>query len=106
MGGITGSSSITTGNGLSGLGTAVSPAVVAAPTFNTVGSYALLINAFGNAIAAGSNYSVGTGNGQLTLARHRGIDGFDTGSGISGTWKALSTTNGASLGVVLGVRVA
>jgi hypothetical protein len=94
--------SIATGNGLSG-GTITSTGtlIVACPTFNTVGSYCFVCNLSGNGstFTSGSNYSAGSGNGQLSSCGMIG-NGFSEGTtytpnttnNLSGTWKWMSGT--------------
>lgn len=85
--------SIATGNGLSG-GTITSTGTltIAAPSFNSVGSYVAgsTIVSSGSSITNNSNYSAGSGNSQIRCA-----SGFVAGSGsniLSGTWKYLGAT--------------
>lgn len=100
-------SSVATGNGLSGgTITTTGTLVLAAPTFNSVGSYAfaVAVNTSGSpwSLVAGSNYAAGTGNGQINcctvpITRGNGCFWANTASeketAISGTWKWMAATN-------------
>jgi hypothetical protein len=89
---------------IAGNGIAVSGATgavtfsVACPTFNTVGSYAGAgsDSVTGFNLTAGSNYSVGSGNGQMRsgAVASDGTNGFYplTNNNLSGTWKWMSAT--------------
>jgi len=112
--------SVATGNGLQG-GTITSSGTLslAAPSFNTVGSYvqAARVDSGGSAASAGTNYSAGGGAGQIrALAAYNGyICGtyyfalFSSGGDniLSGTWKWMASGGGgnaANYGIA--VRVA
>jgi hypothetical protein len=99
--------SVATGNGLSG-GTITSTGtlVVACPTFNTVGSYCMVVQN-GNftdatwSLTAGGNYGVGSGIGGVqaaTISQNNGSSCSTdyTAGQISGTWKWM----GAGYGTV------
>jgi len=98
-------SSVATGNGLSG-GTITSTGtlVVACPTFNSVGSYAMGVLYFSSgSITAGNNYSAGGGSPQVQCYS------FDTSGGsyaqqniLSGTWKWMAG-GGSSPNSICGV---
>lgn len=95
--------SITAGNGLQG-GTITSSGTIslAAPSFNSVGSYTLGVfqidgSLLSNALVSGSNYSAGSSIGQIENG------GFKAGgtepyfvNNLSGTWKWMSA--GISIG--------
>jgi hypothetical protein len=91
--------SVATGNGLSG-GTITSTGtlVVACPTFNSVGSYAFaVINAFGDnnlSVNSGSNYSAGTGPGQIQSSSVYENGGLTVAASnnLSGTWKWMGSS--------------
>ena len=91
--------SVATGNGLQG-GTITTSGTlsVACPAFNTVGSYCT-VEFFRNSSVApngGSNYSTGTGIGQV---RSYGWGDGNGGTLLSGTWKWMSSnmlTNGCN----------
>jgi hypothetical protein len=96
--------SVATGNGLSG-GTITSSGtlVLAAPSFNTVGSYC---TAFCNsALNGGSDYSPGTGSGQIQSLARLNNDGFVrynlNNSTMSGTWRWM-TGNSSGANFILG----
>jgi hypothetical protein len=79
--------SVATGNGLSGgTITTTGTLVVAAPSFNTVGSYGFGYTYLYGTVTSGSNYSAGSGVLQFTL----GYGG--AGNVLSGTWKWLGYT--------------
>ena len=85
-----GVTSVATGNGLSG-GTITSTGtlVIAAPGFNTVGSYCYIaIQSTTGAISSGATLSAGAGANQ--------VQSFVTGGGVtnnlSGTWRYMSGT--------------
>jgi hypothetical protein len=90
-GGVT---SVATGNGLSG-GTITSTGTltIAAPSFNSVGSYAMAGLSNTSSITAGSNYAAGTGGTQV-----KGLvllfNAFS--NNLSGTWKAMGGTYSTS----------
>jgi hypothetical protein len=105
--GSSGVTSVATGNGLSG-GTITSTGtlVVACPTFNTVGSYCMVVQN-GNftdatwSLTAGGNYGVGSGIGGVqaaTISQNNGSSCSTdyTAGQISGTWKWM----GAGYGTV------
>ena len=104
--------SVATGNGLSG-GTITSTGtlVVAAPSFNSVGSYCFgAVRRDGSATTAyDTNVSVGTGNGQIQVAdiaifyfssETLSVVKCESGTNaLSGTWKIMNRVTGtASLG--------
>ena len=85
--------SVATGNGLSG-GTITSTGTltIAAPTFNSVGSYcavALLLNV-GSTVTSGNDYSAGTGNLQVknSVTNAGGI----TQNNLTGIWRWMGPT--------------
>ena len=85
--------SVGTGNGLSG-GTITSSGtlVLAAPSFNSVGSYAtvvVLVNQ-GSTVSSGGSYSAGTGNLQFRAGFTSSVSG--TSNSLSGTWQWMSVT--------------
>ena len=85
--------SVATGNGLSG-GTITSTGTltIAAPTFNSVGSYCWVVGINTN-YASGSNYSAGTGNGQLQSDAFRNASPYYAiNNNLSGTWKWMGAT--------------
>ena len=89
--------SVATGNGLSGgTITTTGTLIVACPTFNSVGSYCLVVNNSAEQVfTSGTNYSAGTGNNQLQSTAFCNPDGnygiFRTNN-LSGTWKWMSST--------------
>ena len=100
--------SVATGNGLSG-GTITSTGTlsVACPSYNSVGSYALVASlSFTNNYSAGTNLSGGTGNNQLQISSLKQVCGANLGinqGAVSGTWKimfAVDTPGGFALGGV------
>lgn len=98
---------IATGNGLSG-GTITSTGTLtlAAPGFNTVGSYALCFMAATSSITAGANYSAGSGVNQLQLQSGNGPCGPTTSNSLSGTWKSMTfQSQTGSIYTLLCVRV-
>jgi len=108
--------SVATGNGLSG-GTITSTGtlVIAAPSSNSVGSYAFARgNVSGGTITYGSNYSAGQGNQQVDLQsvtfENFNEQGSTSGS-FSGTWRWMGVTmthdsNGWFRAGAIAVRVA
>jgi hypothetical protein len=105
-GGVT---SVATGNGLSG-GTITSSGtlIIACPTYNTVGSYVsaavTILQNVSNTVTGGSNYSVGSGNGQISALLFRGIYSIDATvrisntNNLSGTWKWMGGTGTVNIG--------
>ena len=89
---ITNTSSSTAGNGISVTGSTIA---VAAPSFNSVGSYANVgSDASGtgyNTFTSGSNYSAGTGVGQI-YAWTGGSNTTASVNSLSGTWKWMGAT--------------
>lgn len=90
--------SVATGNGLQG-GTITTSGTlsVACPTYNTVGSYSMggMELATGLGVTGGSNYAVGSGNGQMrSWAGQSSGDSNRNylGLNISGTWKWMGAT--------------
>lgn len=95
--------SVATGNGLQG-GTITTSGTLslAAPGFNTVGSYVLswIFNNSGN--VQGGTYAAGTGFNQVAIARLSVGDygqnpTADASSGLSGTWRWMAGYNQAGL---------
>ena len=85
--------SVATGNGLSGgTITTTGTLTVACPTYNTVGSYTYVLGSAGGATySSGSNYSAGSGTGQLQAGN---TIGFGSRQNIlSGTWKWMGSYN-------------
>jgi hypothetical protein len=83
--------SVATVNGLSG-GTITSTGTltIAAPTLNSIGSYAsvvMLLNQ-GSTVVAGSDYSAGTGNLQVRLGFPSNPSG--TANSLTGIWRWMS----------------
>ena len=105
--------SVGTGNGLSG-GTITSSGtlIIACPSFNSVGSYALCaIKVAGStSVTAGSNYSAGTGNQQVQSLMYVG-DGSGlpypnnpfTSNNLSGSWKLMGA--GGTVGACYGTYI-
>jgi hypothetical protein len=93
---------VTAGNGIS---VSSGTVAVAAPSFNSVGSYASCYreSQSGTTATGGSNYSAGTGAGQISTYETQ--YGVQTNN-LSGTWKWMGTgaTNQYATGVA--VRVA
>jgi hypothetical protein len=102
--GSSGVTSVATGNGLSGgTITTTGTLVIACPTFNSIGSYAYAItNGNGTqvsaTITAGSNYSAGGGQNQVSTfvaynnndtQNYTGVAGI---TALSGTWKWMGGT--------------
>lgn len=101
--------SVATGNGLSG-GTITTSGTltIAAPSFNSVGSY-VFVYGFDANFTSGSNYSAGTGSAQVqsTLNRNSGFNIF-VNNNLSGTWKWMGSTatgNGGDNYQAIAVRV-
>ena len=109
--------SVATGNGLSGGPiTSTGTLIIAAPSANSIGSYAFvsidLFNMGGtNATTFGNNFAAGTGPGQVRLYGEiiNGTSPSVGTTGLSGTWKWMAATCGASgegaYAVGLAVRV-
>jgi hypothetical protein len=101
--------SVATGNGLQG-GTITTTGTlsVACPSFNTVGSYAMVGSIPAATFTSGSNYSVGTGSNQFQSCS---FDSNDGGVGLvftnnlSGTWKFMAGTINSQNLYALGCRV-
>jgi len=93
--------SVATGNGLSGGAiTSTGTLVIACPTFDSVGSYAMCgsMSGFNSAFTAGSNYAAGGTSDTLAPvcldfdgASSATVTGVTSGS-LSGTWKWMSAT--------------
>jgi len=85
-------SSVATGNGLSGgTITTTGTLTIAAPTFNSVGSYCstyfLVAGGSGTvSVSSGTNYSAGSGNAQLQSY----IVNLPATNNLSGTWKWMA----------------
>jgi hypothetical protein len=107
-GGVT---SVATGNGLSG-GTITSTGtlVIAAPTYNSIGSYVLGIPVNSeSSFVYNSTYSASNiGRGGITGIPN-GCNVFlsagSAGTGLSGTWRAMSNANNQNSSLALMVRV-
>jgi hypothetical protein len=85
--------SVATGNGLSGgTITTTGTLVLACPTENSVGSYAIVYMYFspGQSVAFGSNYAAGSGFNQVSLTLISSTNRSSSTGSISGTWKWLS----------------
>jgi hypothetical protein len=94
--------SVATGNGLSG-GTITSTGtlVVACPTHNSIGSYCVggtVVSGTSGSFAFGTNYSAGSGNGQIQVVSRRVYNDPCTGpatrepvyaNSLSGSWKCM-----------------
>jgi len=92
--------SVATGNGLSG-GTITSTGtlIIAAPSFNSIGSYVYGVIALTGTVTAGSNYSAGAGTNQVQ------VQGPSGGSNaLSGTWKWMGATVTWTCGGTLNVN--
>lgn len=78
--------SVATGNGLSG-GTITSSGtlVIAAPSYNSVGSYIQGMRYNTGTITANTNYAAGGGAGQIRSC----IIGIGGSNNLSGTWKNM-----------------
>jgi hypothetical protein len=90
--------SVATGNGLSG-GTITSTGtlVLAAPSFNSVGSYAAVVFEATTNPSSGTNYSAGTGGSQLQSICINYTYGEQTiTNNLSGTWKWMGGPDGKS----------
>jgi hypothetical protein len=90
-GGVT---SVATGNGLSG-GTITSTGTltIAAPSFNSVGSYCfVLLNFFNPGPVAGSNYSAGTGQNQVQAVSWNVTGAPQQANVLSGSWKYMAAS--------------
>jgi hypothetical protein len=81
--------SVATGNGLSGgTITTTGTLAIAAPGFNTVGSYAYVgIPGTTTTIASGASLSAGSGNNQVVSSYTPGIV-----NNLSGTWRWMGAT--------------
>lgn len=92
-------SSVATGNGLQG-GTITTSGTlsVAAPGFNTVGSYCYVNrNNGGGATNSGSNYAAGGGSGQIRSgAYNSSLGSFTASANLSGTWRWMAAPNGSA----------
>jgi len=101
--------SVATGNGLQG-GTITTSGTlsIAAPGFNTVGSYCCIIaNANccpGYTFSSGGNYAAGTGNAQISGGYFQNTTATAVGGLLSGTWKYMGGT-AFSYGQVLAIAV-
>lgn len=89
MGGITSSSSVSVGTGLSGNGTPASPlintGVLSLPnTFNSVGSYSM-------GAPNGNSVTVGVGS-TVASPLYANSNGSNDGGNLSGTWLVMSGT--------------
>ena len=111
--GSSGVTSVATGNGLSG-GTITSTGtlVVACPSYNTVGSYALcaIAQTVNATSSAGSNYSAGTGNLQVRSLMYVGDNNGQPypqmpfiQNNLSGTWKNMGA--GGTVGACYGTYI-
>jgi hypothetical protein len=103
-------SSVATGNGLSGgTITTTGTLTVAAPSFNSVGSYCLgaVRRAGAASTAQDTNISAGTGDGQIQVSAPTVLyypcggsllmmDSANYGNVLSGTWKILNRVYGTS----------
>jgi hypothetical protein len=90
--------SVATGNGLSG-GTITTSGtlVLAAPSFNSVGSYASVIFEAVTNPSSGSNYSAGTGGSQLqSFVFNYNYAEYTITNNLSGTWKWMGSPDGKS----------
>lgn len=99
--------SIATGNGLSGgTITTTGTLTIAAPGFNTVGSYCYLGVQFGSSgsLTAGSSYAAGSGDGQIRSATP---NSGTLSNNLSGTWRwmAASVSVVSCGGIVYGIGV-
>lgn len=99
--------SVATGNGLSG-GTITSSGTltIAAPSFNTVGSYAWVYVYATASKSSGSNYSAGGSSDQFQSywSSPDGTTGAATNN-LSGTWKWMSGTAAGNPGAIVGLVV-
>ena len=79
-------------NGLQNLSGALA---IACPSFNTVGSYCMVLWLGGGTVTSGSNYSAGSGAGQISSATlaDEGSAGTNVNN-LSGTWKYMGATWG------------
>ena len=98
--------SIATGNGLQG-GTITTTGTLslAAPAFNTVGSYCFA-GSSGNALVAGSNYAAGTGGTQIQAATVDNAPNVNFSNILSGTWKWMGASMVSTGAAAIAVRVA
>ena len=80
--------SVATGNGLSG-GTITSTGTlaIAAPSYNSVGSYVYGVRLSSTGITADSNYTAGGSSGQISSSTP-----YSTTNNLSGTWKNMGGT--------------
>jgi hypothetical protein len=96
--------SVATGNGLSG-GTITTSGtlVVACPTHNTVGSYAMGFCVPSPSLTFGSNYAAGSANQQIQVGFvYQGCYAQTGGSNsLSGTWKWMSGSTGSQCNGVI-----
>jgi len=95
--------SVATGNGLSGgTITTTGTLTIAAPSANSIGSYAYvslnIYDGITNTVSYGSNYAAGNGTQQLRLFASIVGGGSPTVdyTGLSGTWKWLGATSSSS----------
>jgi hypothetical protein len=99
--------SVATGNGLSG-GTITSTGTltIAAPSFNSVGSYCWVSIYVGGAttFAAGASLAAGSSSGQVRNIYYTSGCCFANGENtLSGTWRVFNRAQGASSGSNLGI---
>jgi len=105
-GGVT---SVATGNGLSG-GTITSTGTltIAAPTFNSIGSYTIAIGN-GTNIAYNNTYSASSirmaSTGVASVGCSNVLTAGSGGNVLSGTWRSMSTASAADFTIALMVRV-
>ena len=95
--------SIATGNGLSGgTITTTGTLALAAPSYNSVGSYVwgIFLNAYTNqTYTSGNNYSAGTGTQNVqsaSLISDGGSFSITYANNLSGTWKYMGPTQTVS----------
>lgn len=108
---VAGVTSVATGNGLSGgTITTTGTLTIAAPNFNTVGSYCGIRREVSNGAtcSGGTNLSAGSGLNQVQSWAINSTDPtiyFSTNN-LSGTWKWMGADLSAQQGCSTGVRVA
>lgn len=94
-----GVTSVATGNGLSG-GTITSSGtlVIAAPSYNSVGSYVFGQIVTASGVTSGSTYSAGNGTNQVQATGSYSYSAQYTSNNLSGTWRLMGASAGTPPG--------
>jgi hypothetical protein len=95
-------------SGGNGISVSSGTVAVAAPSFNSVGSYCfVLLNFFNPGPTAGSNYSPGTGQNQLQAVSWNVSGSPQQSNVLSGSWKYMAANASAQSDLLcICVRVA